>query len=116
MTYTDSQLKTLASNNPKELIRILNSPQADVPTLTFGAEILGGEIKDEELVLPVFRKLIKHVNAIVREGSLIGIEAFYSSTKPPQDIIDRLKCMSNSDPSPAIKDLAKDLVKEFDTL
>ena len=116
MTYTDNQLKALASNNPKELIRILNSPQADVSTLTFGAEILGGEIKDEELVLPVFRKLIKHVNAIVREGSLIGIEAFYSSAKPPQDILDRLKAMANSDPSPAIKDLAKDLVKEFDTL
>lgn len=116
MTYTDNQLKVLAHTNPKELVRILNSSNVDTKTLTFGAEILGGEVSDESLALPVFRKLLKHINAIVREGSLIGIEAFYSSTKPPQDILDRLRVMSASDPSPTIKEMSKDLLKEFDAL
>jgi hypothetical protein len=117
MKYSDNQLKALAATNPKELISILNSPHADVSTLTFGAEILGGEVSDESLTLPVFRKLMRHVNAVVREGSLIGIEAFYSAeTPPPQDILDKLKAMSNNDPSLVIKNLSKDLLKEYSIL
>lgn len=114
MTYSDNQLKVLANSNPKELVRILNSSNVDTRTLTFGVEILGGEVTDENLTLPIFRKLMKHINAIVREGSLIGLEAFYSASKPPQDVIDRLRVMANSDPSPTIKDLSKDLLKEFE--
>lgn len=116
MTYSENQLKVLANTNPKELVRILNSSNVDIRTLTFGAEILGGEVLDETLTLPVFRKLMKHINAIVREGALIGIEAFYTSAKPPQDILDRLKTMSANDPSPTLKDMAKDLLKEFEAL
>ena len=116
MKYSDNQLKTIANTNPKELIRILNSPHTDINTLTFGIEILGGEVSEEELVLPVIRKLIKHVNAVVREGALIGIQAFYTASKPPQDILDKLSIMKDVDPSPAIKDLANDLLKDFDLL
>jgi len=116
MTYSDSQLKVLAHTNPKELVRILNSSNVDTGTLTFGVEILGGEITDESIALPVFRKLMKHINAVVREGSLIGLEAFYSASKPPQDVIERLQIMANSDPSPTLKDMAKDLLKEFNAL
>ena len=116
MTYSDKQLKMLASSNPKELVRILNSSNVDNSTLTFGAEILGGEVKEEELVLPVLRKLLKHVNAVVREGSMIGLEAFYGDKTPPQDIVDRLKVMSCGDPSPTLKEMAKDLLKEYGEL
>lgn len=116
MTYSDSQLKILAQTNPKELVRILNSSNVDTGTLTFGVEILGGEITDESLTLPIFRKLMRHINAIVREGALIGLEAFYSASKPPQDVIERLQTMANNDPSPTIKDMAKDLLKEYSVL
>jgi hypothetical protein len=115
MNYTDHQLTTLAQTNPKELAHILISPNADVRTLTSGAEILGGEVKDEALVLPVFRMLIKHVNAIVREGAAIGISTFYMDKLPPQDILDRLKVMSNGDPSPTLKEYAKTILKDFES-
>lgn len=112
MTYTETQLKSLAHSNPKELARILTSPNANTRMLTFGAEILGDEVKDGEIVIPVLRQLLKHVNAIVREGAVIGITAFFADKKLPQDILDRLKVMSSNDPSPTLKEMAKDLIKE----
>lgn len=113
MNYTDNQLTQLSQTNPKELARLLTSPNADIRMLTSGAEILGGEVKDETLVLPVLRMLLKHVNAIVREGACIGISSFYIDKKPPQDILDRLRVMATSDPSPTLKDYAKTLIEDF---
>jgi hypothetical protein len=114
MSYTDNQLTALAQKNPKELVRILTSPNADVKTLTSGAEILGGEVADEELVLPTFRMLLKHINAIVREGAMIGVSSFYIEKLPPQDILERLKVISTNDPSPTLKEFAKQILKDFE--
>ena len=114
MSYSENQLNALAKDNPKELARILSSPNADVRTLTFGAEVLGGEIKDEEIVLPVLRRLLKHFNAIVREGAMLGISSFYmDSKKPPQDIIERLRIISRNDPSPSNRDTANSLMEDY---
>jgi len=116
MNYSENQLNSLAQNNPKELARILTSPNISVHSLTFGAEILGTEVADESIVLPVLKQLLKHVNAIVREGAAIGISSFYINKKPPQDILDRLKVMSNSDPSPALKDYVKTILRDFERM
>lgn len=113
MSYSDKQLAQLAQDNPKELARILTSPNADIRVLTFGAEILGGEVEDETIVLPVLRQLLKHVNAIVREGAAIGVSSFYISRRPPQDILDRLKAMATNDPSPTIKETARSMLDDF---
>jgi hypothetical protein len=112
MSYSENQLTALAKNNPKELIRIITSPNSDVHALTFGAEILG-EVADEDLVLPALRRLLKHINAVVREGAMIGLSTFYLEKKPPQDVLDRLKKMAADDPSPACKDLAASLFEDF---
>jgi hypothetical protein len=114
MKYSDTQLVSLAKANPKELVRILTSPNADMRLLASGAEILGGEVTDEMLVVPVFRRLLKHVNAIVREGAAIGVSTFYLDKKPPQDILDRLKALAASDPSPTLKEYAKSVVEDFE--
>ncbi len=116
MNYTENQLSELAKTNPKELARILTSPSANVRMLTFGAEILGGEVEDETIVLPTLRILVKHVNAIVREGAAIGISCFYSSTKPPQDILDRLKVMSTNDPSPSLREQAASMLEDYEKI
>jgi vesicle coat complex subunit len=114
MNYSDNQLTALAQKNPKELARILSSPNADIRMLTYGAEILGGEVNDEEVVLPVLKLLLKHMNAIVREGALLGVSSFFINKKPPADILEKLKAMSIGDPSPTIKDTAKGLLKDFE--
>ena len=116
MSYSKTQLVTLAKTNPKELIRSLISPNADIHMLISGAEILGEEVTDEVLVLPVFRQLLKHVNATVREASAIGISSFYLEKKPPQDILDKLKVMSANDPSPNLKDYIRTILKDFENL
>lgn len=115
MSYSQNQLKALAQNNPKELARIITSPNADTHTLTFGAELLG-EIADERIVLPTLRQLLKHVNAVVREGAMMGLSAFYMERKPPQDVIERLRVMAKSDPSPSNKEFADTILKDFEVL
>jgi hypothetical protein len=116
MKYSDAQLISLAKANPKELVRILTSPNADMRLLASGAEILGGEVTDEMLVVPVFRQLLKHVNAIVREGAAIGVSTFYLDRKPPQDILDRLKALATNDPSPTLREYAKGVVADFEII
>lgn len=115
MNYSENQITELVHNNPKELVKILTSPDVDVRVLTYGVEILGGEITDEELAIPVFRKLLKHVNALVREGAMMGIAAFFDGKKPPRDILDRLKVLATSDPSPTNKETAKSLLSDIES-
>jgi hypothetical protein len=116
MNYSEQQLISLAHNNPKELARLLLSPNSDIKMLIYGAEILGGEVREEAIVLPVLRVLVKHVHAGVREGATMGIASFYTEKKPPLDIEDRLKIMAVSDPSPSIKEYCKTLLKDFENL
>jgi hypothetical protein len=116
MSYSENQLIKLAQTNPKELARVLTSPNKDVHMLTFGVEIMCEEIKDEAITIPVIRQLLKHINAVVREGAVIGASCFFTGKKPPQDILDRLIVMSNSDPSPSIKESAKDVLESFENI
>jgi hypothetical protein len=115
MSYSQNQLKALAQNNPKELARILTSPNADIHTLTYGAELLG-DVPDERLVLPTLRMLLKHVNAVVREGAMMGLSSFYMERKPPQDVIEKLRLMNKADPSPSNKEFAETLLRDFEVL
>jgi len=115
MSYSQNQLKTMSQSSPKELARILTSPNADVHTLTYGAELLG-EIPDERIVLPALRILLKHVNAVVREGAMMGLSSFYMQRKPPQDIMERLRAITKNDPSPSNKEFAGTILKDFEAL
>lgn len=115
MSYSQNHLKSLAQSNPKELARLLTSAHIDTVTLTFGAELLG-EVSDEQTVLPTFRQLLKHINAVVREGAMIGLSSFYSNKRPPQDIYDKLKIMSKNDPSSNNKEFAESLLQDFEAL
>jgi hypothetical protein len=112
MSYSQNQLKTLAPNNPKELARIITSPNADTHMLTFGAELLG-EVEDERIALPALRQLLKHVHALVREGAMMGISSLYVEKRPPQDILERLRAIASNDPSPSLREDAKALLDEF---
>jgi hypothetical protein len=115
MNYSQNQLKALVQSNPKELVRVVTSPNADTHLLTLGAELLG-EIPDERIVLPAFRQLLKHVHALVREGAMTGLSSFYLERKPPQDILERLQFMTKNDPSADLKEYADSLLKNFEVL
>jgi hypothetical protein len=114
LSYSETQLKVLAKEDPQQLVKILNNlDKTDITTLTFGAEVLGEEVSDETIVLPIFKKLLKHIHALVREGAMLGVSSFYADKAPPADILDRLKIISTNDPSPMLKEYAKDLLKDF---
>lgn len=115
MNYSQNQLKTLAQSNPKELVRVITSPNADTHMLTVGAEFLG-EASDERVALPAFRQLLKHVHALVREGAMTGLSAFYLEKSPPQDILDKLALMAKTDPSPNLREYAQSLLEDFKVL
>jgi hypothetical protein len=111
MSYSNDQLRKLAQSDVPKFIRILNNPSSDTHTLTMGAEILGEEIADETISLPVFRKLLRHINAIVREGAIIGIMALFFDRRIPTDILERVRDMSKTDPSPSLRICAEELLK-----
>lgn len=113
MKYSEEQLIKLANENLEELVRVLNEPTTSSVELTFGAEILGTEIKDEKVVLPVLKRLLRHINALVREGAIIGVCSFYIDNKPPVEILDRLKQIAASDPSPTLKSYAKEVLIDY---
>ena len=113
MIYNESQLIYSARNTPKELAKILSTPNTDIKLLANGIEILSGENKDETLISPILKLLLRHMNAIVREAAAIGVAAFYTHKKPPQDIIDLLKIISANDPSHELKSYAKELLEDI---
>jgi len=113
MKYSPAQLKVLCKSNQKELVRLLTSPGGDISTLSSGVEVLSEESTDAEVVVPVFRLLLKHVHASVREGTMMGIASFFIGKQTPTDILDRLKVMSSNDPSPNLKQFAQDLLKDL---
>lgn len=113
MKYSRNQLQILSKENPKELVLILTGSNADVSTLTLGIEFLGESFIDERIVLPVFHLLLKHINATVREGAMIGLSSFYIEKKPPQDILEKLQIMSKNDPSFCNKEFAESILKDF---
>ncbi len=113
MNYSSSQLKLMIQKEPKDLLRILNNPNATAKTLASGVELLGEEFTDELIVLPIFRQLLKHINAVVRESAIIGVSSFYLEKVPPADILDRIDSISETDPSNDLKEYAKSILKDF---
>lgn len=111
----EKQLRALAKSNPKELARIITSPNVDIKMSTLGAEILGEEITDETIVFPTLKILLKNNHTLVRESAMIGISAFCNNIAPPVDILDVLTYISNHDPWATNKDLAKDLITTFNS-
>jgi len=114
MSYSQHQLKELV-NNPRELIRFVTSPNADTHLLALGAELLG-EVPDENITLPAFRQLLKHSHALVREGCMTALSSCYLGRCPPADILDKLRTMKKTDPSPDLKEYAGSLLKDFEAV
>jgi hypothetical protein len=81
--------------------------------MALAVEILGEEVKDEKIVLPIVIKLLKHIHVLIRESAIICVMTFYMEKSPPPDIIDRLKIIAQNDPSSDLRDLAKDSLKDL---
>lgn len=113
MNYSEDYLVNLSQQNPQELVKILLNPRCSSDTLMVGVEILANEVKNEEIVLPILKRLLNHVNAGVREGAVISVCSFYIDKKPPVDILARVQEIANNDPSFYLKEYAKDVLLKY---
>lgn len=113
MSYSNAQLQSIAKKDIKELIYIIEKSGSDIKTLELAIDILSDECDIEEHVLPVLSRCLKHVHVTVREASMMGVNTFYVSKPPPEEILDRLVVISNSDPSSYLREFAKDILDEF---
>jgi hypothetical protein len=114
MSYSNQQLQELAQTDPQELIKIINNHyKTDIKTMALAIEILGEEVKDEAVVLPIVRKCLKHVHVLLRESAILCALSFYTEKSLPEDIVDRLKIIAKNDPSNDVKDLANAILKDF---
>ncbi len=114
MGYSNQKLQELAQTDPQELIKIINNHyKTDIKTMALAVEILGEEVEDEAIVLPIVIKLLKHVHVLLRESAILCALSFYAEKKLPQEIEDRLRILSKNDPSGDVRDLATDTLKDF---
>jgi vesicle coat complex subunit len=114
MSYSTQQLKQIAKTDPQELVKIINNNyRTDSKTIALAIDVLGEEISDETIVVPLVKKLLRHAHMLIRESAIMCAANFYDGKELPQDIIDRLKVLSKTDPSNIIKDLATDTLKDF---
>ena len=114
MSYTIQQLKEIAKTNPQELVKIIsNSYGTDIKTIALAIDILSEEITDEQIIVPLTKRLLKHVHVLIRESAIMCTASYYTDKQVPQDIVDRLNIISKNDPSINLRELAADTLKDF---
>lgn len=113
MNYSIEQIKQLAKTNPQELTILLSSATKDIPLLSNGIEILSEENIKEELIIPLFKKLLKHVHVLVRESTVLAISNYYEKKLPPNDILIKVEAISKNDPSNDLREFASDILNNF---
>lgn len=109
LTYSYNQLTEIYKKSPNNLAKLLLQ-SSNVHTISDGIEILSNECSDEDVVLPVLKKFLSHIHVLVREAACNAVSSFYSASSPPEEIIGKLKTMSETDPSGIIKSLATDIL------
>jgi HEAT repeat protein len=91
------------------LLEIVKSGELAPPLLTYAAEYLG-KVEDESLADGIVESLLhltENPSALVREGAIYGLEEY---TDIP-DVLERLKQLSEADPSPGVKEAASETLE-----
>ena len=98
----------LAQNYPDDLMNLIESGVLENYTLTFALEI-AGYIKDSNKIAKVLCSFLNHKSLIVREGALLGLTNTVNS-----EAINDLKIFYQKETCKELKDLAKDIIDEFE--
>jgi hypothetical protein len=69
----ENEFNRLAIDNPTKLISWIEDGTMDFSDLTFAAEALN-LTKESEIVVPCLLKLLGHIQPVVREGAVYGLE------------------------------------------
>ena len=112
LTHSYNQLVEIYKKDPNNLVKLL-SQSNNAHTLSDGIEILSNECDNEDIVLPILKKFLSHIHVLVRESACNAVSSFYSASNPPEEIISKIKCMSESDPSSIVKSLSLDILSNI---
>lgn len=97
--------RVLAARAPASLVALLQSQALAPSALTFAAEV-AGDLADDR-VLAALVKLLDHASPVVREGAIYGL------AKQPIDAYrKRLGVMALHDPSPGVRDAAREVIED----
>lgn len=91
--------------SPLELASLVSSGSLNNVDLTFAAEHLGVICRDSTLVRRVLCPLLRHADALIREGALYGLNGHLD--EKTRKVID---VMASNDPSKGVRQAAADLV------
>lgn len=102
----DDSFIAMSIENPARLITWLKSGSLSVAHMSLAAEALGKS--EEPIAVPVLLELLKHDLALIREGAVLGLYYFQSDEIVKTHLIETAK----NDKSPAVKNVAKDVIHE----
>lgn len=102
--------KDLADTNPSRLLELLGTGFLAVEDLTFAAEA-AGRISDVEAAVKALLPLLEHQSPLVREGTIYGL-----SRHVGRDWVRmRLEFVAKNDPSPGVREAAKETLEDDDS-
>jgi HEAT repeat protein len=105
---SQNELRAMANNSPANLVALIESGALGNVELTFAAEYLGKATAAEGVVLTLL-VLLRHPNALVREGALYGL----SEVRNDQAVIDAVTVVRDGDPSSALRSIAESILEEL---
>jgi HEAT repeat protein len=103
----EAMFEFLAEHYPAEMLRLVSSTALTPPALTFAAE-LAGRIDDSQAVRTTLTPLLEHESPLVREGAIYGLRDHVDDI-----IVKRLTNLATTDPSPAIRQAARDTLDDL---
>jgi len=104
--FSISKFEYLAKNNPQELITLIKDGLLEAADLTFAIEI-AGRIKGYDIeVMEVFRLVMTHDSAYVREGVVYGLAQIGNCQAK-----ELLRQLNENDKSPEVRQAAIDALE-----
>jgi hypothetical protein len=97
----------MASQNPAQLIELVQAANMRPPRLTFAAEAMGF-LEDSTIVKRILLPLLSHPSALVREGAVYGISRHIDA-----NVSEVLRNLSKSDPSPGVREAATEALDQI---
>ena len=103
--HDDADFAAWARTDPDRLLAYLTAPDSPPTRVTFAAEAAGA-IVDRARAVPVLLSLLRHADALVREGAIYGL----ASDAAP-DVLAALQRIAAGDPSAGVRAAANDAVE-----
>jgi hypothetical protein len=108
MKWSLERIEAVAVEHPEDLVAEVACNREPVFLSDVGEALGLIPTRHFDIVVPALVDLLQHEQAFVREGALYGAASFWETSEELRALIHK---MAESDPSPAIRETAQDLIK-----